>query len=140
MNANVRLIVELGRSLIGIPYKYAVPPEEIGIYFDCSSFVQHIFRHINAELPRSTILQATKGAEVENLNAVQAGDLIFFRGTKGHYNDELFPDRPVYIGHVAVYTENNKALHAAQETGVIEEPIEKILEKREPIVIIKRLL
>ena len=134
-------ILEVAKSLIGTPYKYAAKPEEIPQFLDCSSFTQEVFKKIDIEIPRSTILQAAHaGTEIPLTVELKEGDLLFFRGSKGHYNDELFPDREIYIGHVAIYAGDGKAIHASSPKGVVEENIQSIEKDRGAIVIIKRLL
>lgn len=132
-------LLKIARSFIGTPYKYAVQTEEIPKFFDCSSFTQYVFKQIGVDLPRSSILQATVGEEVSDYKNLEIGDLIFYRGTKGHYNDELFSDKKIYIGHVVLYSGENKVIHAASMKGITEENLDDITEKRGPIVIIKRL-
>ncbi len=139
MNSSQEKLLEIARSLIGIPYKYAAKPEDIPKFLDCSSFTQEIYKKIGIEIPRSTILQAaTAGKEVPLNENLEIGDLLFFRGSKGHYDDELFSDRKIYIGHVAMYIGNNKIIHAASSKGVIEEGLG--LQKLGPTVIVKRIL
>ncbi|MEK9170318.1 MAG: C40 family peptidase [Patescibacteria group bacterium] len=140
MDKKQEKILELARSFIDAPYKYGAKPEDIPQYFDCSSFTQYIYKQINVQLERSTILQATQGQEILDIKNAKTGDLLFFRGSKGHYNDELFPERKIYIGHVAIYSENHKAIHSASPKGVIEENINEIIKIRDPIVMIKRIL
>lgn len=141
MDEKQSLILEIARTYIGTPYKYAATPEEIPRYLDCSSFTQHVYKQMRIEIPRSTILQAAQAGAAPLTNSLQAGDLLFFRGSKGHYNDELFPEKEVYIGHVAMYAENGNAIHATSRKGaVVEEKIEEIIENCGPIAIIKRIL
>ncbi len=140
MEPNQERLLKEARSLKGTPYKYAVKQEEIPKFLDCSFFTKHIYKLIGFDLERSTILQAAQGKEVPSLKEAQIGDLLFFRGTKGHYNDELFPGRQICIGHVALFIGNNKAIHAASGKGVVEEDIAEIVKSRFPIVMIKRIL
>ena len=137
---NQEKLLKEARSLKGTPYKYGVKPEEIPKFLDCSFFTKYIYKLIGFDLERSTILQATQGKEIPSLKEARIGDLLFFRGTKGHYNDELFPGRQICIGHVAMYMGNNKAIHAASGKGVVEENIAEIVKSRFPIVLIKRIL
>jgi len=68
-------IVNLAKSFLGIPYQWG------GITtqgFDCSGFVQTIFKAHGIEIPRDSFQQADhlqKNIELEN---VQKGDLLFF--------------------------------------------------------------
>ena len=140
MKNRLEQTIDIARSFIGTPYKYGVRPEEIPKFFDCSSFIQYIYKKgIGINLERSTILQATQGTEIPPNEEFQIGDLLFFRGSKGHYNDELFPNKKVYIGHVAIYSGNGKAIHAASPMGVIEEDVSKIVKLRGPVVMVKRI-
>jgi len=145
MDANIaEKIIEEARMLLGTPYKYGVKEEDIPRYVDCSSFTQLVFSKIlNIDIGRSTILQATKG-EVVLEKDLQPGDLIFFRGSKGHFNDDLFPPEKygynICIGHVAIYTGSGMAIHASGERkGVVEERLKDITKTRVGIVIIKRI-
>jgi cell wall-associated NlpC family hydrolase len=140
-------IVSLAKSLIGKPYKYGARAEEAPNFFDCSLFTQYIFKQIGIEIPRSTIEQAEFAGEfVENINAIETGDLIFFRGNRGHYNERF----PGGIGHVVIYLGNNEIAHATskriqnqpqiiEEGGVKIEPLTDVLERLKPVVAIKRL-
>ncbi|MFH1192851.1 MAG: C40 family peptidase [Candidatus Jorgensenbacteria bacterium] len=137
-------IVALARSLIGKPYKYGAAPEEAPEHFDCSSFIQYIFKQIRIELPRSSILQADCGEAVDFENR-EPGDLLFFRGTQGFYNARF----PQGIGHVALYLGGGKIIHATSrriqeqprvvEKGQVkEQDLEEVTEKLKPLVVIKR--
>ena len=141
MDSKKQKIIELARSLIGTPYKYAVKPEEAPKYLDCSSFTQYIYKQIGIEIPRSTLLQAAQaGKEIRLSDKPETGDLLFFRGHKGHYDDELFPGREIYIGHVAIYSGNNKAIHGNFKMGIVEEILDKIIKEKGLMVMIKRIL
>ena len=137
---NKNKLINSARKLLGTPYKYGARPEEIPEKLDCSSFTQYIYKQVGIDLERSTILQATQGKEIKLTPNLKVGDLLFFRASKGHYNDELFPNKRTYIGHVAMYTENNNAIHASHPEGVIEESVDAIIQKKGPIVMIKRML
>lgn len=139
----VSKLIETAKGLIGKPYKYGATMEDAPDFFDCSLFTQYLFRQAGEELPRSTILQAEKGEEIE-LENIQAGDLLFLHGTQGFYNFKF----PQGIGHVALYIGEGKTLHAAsdriQENPVIEKgeveekTLDYVLEKYKPLIIIKR--
>ncbi|MBI3046390.1 MAG: C40 family peptidase [Candidatus Harrisonbacteria bacterium] len=150
MNENQEKILTIAHSLIGTPYKYAAKPEEIPQFLDCSSFTQYVYKHLGIEIPRSTILQAAQAGKEINVNPstssgqqisdLQIGDLLFFRGTKGHYDDELFPECEVYIGHVAMYIGNNKVIHGSSKKGVEETNLHEIIKEKGPVVMLKRIL
>jgi len=135
-------LVEGAYQYLGKPYKYGAKPEEAPEVFDCSSFVQYLYKQIGIELPRKSIDQASLGKIVEpKTDKLQAGDLIFIKGPWGRYN----PKFPEGIGHVALYVGQGKVINArwklAKEGGgsVIEESVADFL-SREDVTVIKRLL
>ncbi len=139
-------IVEIAKGLIGKPYKYGATPDEAPEFFDCSSFIQYVFKEIGVDLPRSTILQANEGNAVK-LEEIEPGDLLFFHGTQGFYN-EKFPEG---IGHVVLYIGDDKTIHASSkriqtnprviEKGEVEEKnLSEVIEKLKPLVAIKRMV
>lgn len=141
---NSKFIIKEARTLLGTPYKYGVKEEDVPRFLDCSSFTQLVFQSVTGQdIGRSTILQATHGKTVLEKD-LQPGDLVFFRGSKGHFNDDLFPPEKygydICIGHVAIYIGDGMVIHASGEKGkVVEEPLEDIKKTRVRIVIIKRL-
>ena len=137
-------IIEEAQTLLGTPYKYGVKEEDIPRFIDCSSFTQLVFEKVmGKDIGRSTIIQATHGETIQEKD-LQPGDLVFFRGSKGHFNDGLFPPEKygydICIGHVAIYIGDGIAIHASGEKGkVVEEPLEEIKNKRVKVPIIKRI-
>lgn len=148
MDVKQEKLLMIARSLIGAPYKYGAEEKEIPQFLDCSSFTQYIYKRIGMEIPRSTILQATIGKTISfKSNSpklktnLKIGDLLFFRGTKGHYNDELFPGKKIYIGHVALWSGEGQIIHGSSKKGAVaEEKLEDLIEKIGLPVMIKRIL
>lgn len=126
-------IVSIARKLIGKPYERGVTPEDAPEKFDCSSFTQYIFKQIGISIPRSSVQQAgeTDGHIIDpstNPDELQVGDLLFMRSSRGHYHDELFGGRRVYIGHVAMYSGNGMIIHSKKSAGgVIEQTLKELL-------------
>ena len=54
--------------------------------FDCSGFVQVVYKIHGCSLPRDTSLQAESGIEVRNIHEARSGDLAFFVNETGHLN------------------------------------------------------
>ncbi len=146
INQQLERLIKTAKSLIGRPYKYGAKPSEAPRFFDCSGFIQYLYKQIGYDLPRSTIEQAGKGQVVKNIKNLQLGDLIFTHGERGHYNKKF----PMGIGHVVMYLGNNKVIHASSkriksnpkiiEKGRVKiESLKKILKKKD-IVVIKRFL
>lgn len=72
---------------------------------DCSGFVQRTFdSHFGIAVPRTTELQSQQGQRIGR-DALQAGDLVFFRTGNGKR-------------HVGIYVEDGQFLHASTSRGV----------------------
>ena len=129
-------LVRLANKHLGKPYKYGAKPYEATKRFDCSSFVQYLYKKVGIELPRTALDQASQGKKVADLRNLQIGDLIFIKGSWGHYN----PNFPEGIGHVALYVGNGKVVNARGETKkVVEEDSQDFLNREDPRVV-KRIL
>lgn len=72
--------------------------------FDCSGFVQYVFRNHGISLPRTAREQATRGSAVPR-SQLRAGDCVFFV-TRGSY-----------ISHVGLYIGNDRFVHASSGGG-----------------------
>lgn len=136
--------VRFAKKHLGKPYKYGAKLWEAPKVFDCSSFVCYLYKRIGSDLPRTALEQAHLGKKVKpKKEKLEAGDLIFIKGSWGHYNPEFSQG----IGHVAVYIGDGKIIHAKYEKNkdgsdngkVKEEPVESILERKD-LIIIKRIL
>jgi len=137
-------LIGVAESFIGKPYKYGAYLEKKNTqkYFDCSSFTKAAYAKIGVELPRSSLLQATKGKEIKSIKNLKPGDLIFFESTKGHYWHKKFKGRKIYIGHVALYAGNNKIIDAQEDRGnVAKTDLKKLISKKfYNVILIKRIL
>lgn len=97
-------VIAFGTKYLGYPYILGANGPRA---YDCSSFMQLIFRSVGISLPRTTYQQVNCGVPVARGNMVP-GDLIFTEPT---------PSGP---GHVGVYIGNNQMLHAANpKQGII---------------------
>jgi cell wall-associated NlpC family hydrolase len=133
-------IVEFAKKYIGAPYKYGAPLCDEPDAFDCSGFVQFVYKHFGYEIPRSTIQQATFIKKtVADIKKIEVGDLIYLHGVRGYYTKEY----PTGIGHVVMYIGNGKIIHAGgigKKQGVQTGDIKKIISSRKPLVVIKRVI
>lgn len=73
--------------------------------FDCSGFVQHVFKDFDISLPRTSSSMYDVGESVK-LSELRPGDLVFFN-TTGHG-----------ISHVGVYYGDGKFVHSQNGQGV----------------------
>ncbi len=137
-------LVYFAKKHLGKPYKYGAKPHEAPKIFDCSSFIQYLYKRIGIDLPRTSLDQANLGKLInlkkENL---QPGDLIFIKGSWGHYN----PEFPQGIGHVAMYIGDGKIIHAkwakdrdgSGDGYVRKDGVEKMINRKD-LIVIKRIL
>lgn len=88
-------IVQSAIALKGSPYRFGgTTPAG----FDCSGFIQYVYKQNGKSVSRSTL---TQFAETTTVSSPQPGDLVFFANTY----------RPG-ISHVGIYIGNNQFVHS----------------------------
>ena len=95
-------IVATARKYIGVPYLWGGTTTK---GFDCSGFVQYVFRLHGIQLPRTSSQQYQTGKSVSKAN-LQPGDLVFFATSFGSVN------------HLGIYIGNDQFIHSGSSTGV----------------------
>ena len=106
-SGNADELIGSAMGLLGVAYRYGGTSASTG--FDCSGFMQHIFkRAMGVNLPRTSAEQAQMGVAVSR-SELQPGDMVFFR-TMG----------PGRISHVGLYIGNNNFIHAPRTGKRIE--------------------
>lgn len=85
------LVKDLSKRFIGVPYLWG-GTSDFG--FDCSGFVQRVYRFVGWELPRNSDQQRDFTKTVDGFENAKTGDLIFFKG------------------HVALYLGEGNIIHA----------------------------
>ncbi|MHA7263892.1 C40 family peptidase [Arthrobacter sp. TMN-37] len=108
------------RKYLGLPYIWGGNDPSAGL--DCSSFVQHVFRDLGYELPRTTWDQVNQGTPVASMADARPGDLLFTFNT----------------GHVSIYLGNGKAVDAPQPGSTIQ--IRDAWENDSNVTAIRRIL
>lgn len=105
-NASTSEIVAYAKKYLGYKYVYGgTTPSG----FDCSGFVQYVYKHFGYSINRTARAQTKNGVSVSKGN-LQQGDLIFFSGSSGSST----------ITHVGLYIGGGKFIHAANaRKGVI---------------------
>lgn len=82
--------------------------------FDCSGYVQYLYKKHNISLPRTAWAQSQKGDPVDMAH-LQKGDLLFFLTDK---------KRGIPVTHVGIYLGDGNFIHAAsKKDGIIISPI-----------------
>lgn len=102
-SSSVVKLTAYARGLIGTPYKYGGYSPKTG--FDCSGFVDYVFRHsAQVSLPRNTHQISRHGYPVK-LSQLREGDLVFYNTNHSAYS------------HVGIYLGNNHFIHAPSSGG-----------------------
>ena len=82
--------------------------------FDCSGYVQYLYKKSNINLPRTAWSQSKQGIPVDK-NDLKKGDLLFFLTDK---------KRGIPVTHVGIYLGNGEFIHAAsKKKGIIISPL-----------------
>lgn len=91
--------VATGRHYLGVPYVWGGSTPD---GFDCSGFVQFVYRKHGVPLPRTSRQMAHAGQRLRpSIASLREGDLMLFRGRNG------------VISHVALYAGRNRILHSS---------------------------
>lgn len=96
-------IVATAKKYIGVPYVWGGTTTK---GFDCSGYVQYVFKAHGITLPRVSRDQYTAGQYVSKAD-LQPGDLVFFHSGSG-----------TTISHVGIYIGNGQFIHASSSKGV----------------------
>lgn len=74
-------VMAIAARYVGTPYRYggATPAG-----FDCSGYLQYVFKQVGVSLPRTSSAQAAAGVRISREEA-QPGDLVFMPGHIGIY-------------------------------------------------------
>jgi cell wall-associated NlpC family hydrolase len=89
--SNADKVIDFAKTFLGVPYVYggASPAG-----FDCSGFIQYVFKEFGYSLARTAGDQSLFGFDV-TLSELQPGDLLYFKGR--NVNSSA-------IGHVGMVT------------------------------------
>jgi cell wall-associated NlpC family hydrolase len=108
-------VINYSEQFVGVTYKYGgTTPEG----FDCSGFVQYLFKSFGIIIPRMPADMAEISEKVDYKD-IRPGDLVYFKGSNINSGD---------IGHVALVVERDgdgfKMIHATSK-GVMINSIEQ---------------
>lgn len=89
---------------LGVPYKWGGTSPRTG--FDCSGYVQYVYRREGVELPRTSRQQAVAGTRrPTRWDAAAPGDLV------------MFANPGEKVSHVAFYAGNGRIIHSSSSGG-----------------------
>lgn len=92
-------------ALVGTPYRYGGNTPEGG--FDCSGLVGYVFRDAaGVGLPRTSAQMSEIGKRKLAVDALQAGDLVFFAESRT-------------VSHVGIYVGERRFVHAPNRGGTV---------------------
>lgn len=103
----INALVSTAKSLVGTPYVWGGDSIEDG-GFDCSGFVQYVFKKIGYTLNRVSADQSKQGSYVAKEN-LQPGDLVFY---------SLASDGKV--SHVGIYIGSGKMIHSPKTGDTVK--------------------
>jgi len=102
--ASASAVLTTASGYLGTRYLYGGASPETG--FDCSGFVQYVYRQNGVTLPRTSRQQATAGRSLPTkLDGLRAGDLLFFS------------QRGDAVDHVAIYVGGDRIVHSTSSGG-----------------------
>ncbi len=89
------IIIPKAQSMLGVMYRYGGNTPK---GFDCSGFVQWVYKHMDIKLPRSAKDQARAGVAVKSKKDLQVGDIVTFRRK--------------HVYHTGIYLGEGKFIHS----------------------------
>jgi len=101
--STVTSLISSAKTYIGTPYRYGGTTTA---GFDCSAYVQRVFKDNGISVPRDTRSQYATGTPVSKSN-LQTGDLVFFN-TSGRG-----------VSHVGIYVGASNFIHTSTSKGVM---------------------
>nr|WP_276576123.1 C40 family peptidase [Oceanirhabdus seepicola] len=103
-NIKVEELITYANSFLGTPYLWGGTRPETG--FDCSGFIQYVYKHFGIKLGRSTFNQIKGGTRIKKEN-LKPGDLVFFGSWSNPY-------------HNGIYIGDGKFIHSPKTGDVIK--------------------
>ncbi|MGL6315035.1 C40 family peptidase [Vibrio sp. WXL103] len=89
-------MIAYARSLIGTEYQWGGSSPQ---GFDCSGYIQYVYRHFGVEVPRTTAQYESLYKNKVSLSQARVGDLIIFTGTDSRVR------RPGHAGIISEVSE-----------------------------------
>lgn len=116
-------LIARGMALLGTPYRLGAKPYSTRA-FDCSSFIQYLYKDLHVVLPRTSRQQSLVG--LRKTGRIHRGDILFFTSRARRHKKGI-----AKISHVGIALGNNKMLHSCKKKGVT------VTDLRDPITSIR---
>lgn len=99
--SRIETILEYAKSFAGVPYRYGGQSPQ---GFDCSGFIQYVFKNFGLAMPRIAADQYYAGREIDADEALP-GDIVAFKTGK-------------VISHTGIYLGGGKFISATSSSGI----------------------
>lgn len=101
--SKVKALIATAKKYIGTPYVFGgTTPKG----FDCSGFLQYVFKKHGMTLPRTADEQYTVGKRTKKASDLVPGDLVFFTTYESG------------VSHCGIYLGKNEFIHASSSKGI----------------------
>lgn len=105
-SVGTQAVVDIAKQFLGVPYVYGgTSPRG----FDCSGFVQYVYKQLGYKLHRVAASQMTNGIAVSK-EELAPGDLVGFYNSIGGG----------YVGHIGIYVGDGMMIHAPRTGDVVK--------------------
>jgi N-acetylmuramoyl-L-alanine amidase len=102
-NESIDEIIDYAKTFLGV--KYIFGSQNPGKGFDCSGYIQYVFKHFDITVSRNSAAMVGNGHDVSKADLAK-GDLVFFATGKG-----------TRITHVGMYIGGGQFIHASSWRG-----------------------
>ena len=102
-NKSALRLIATAKKYIGTPYAFGGTTPKA---FDCSGYMQYVFRENGMSIPRLADEQYSLGVAAKSKKELVPGDLVFFANSGN------------LIDHVGLYIGKNQFIHASSSKGV----------------------
>lgn len=128
--AGIQELIKSAEKWLNCPYLWG---GKTPFGFDCSGFVQVVYKTIGIRIPRDAFQQATTGTAVDFISAAQPGDLAFFDNEEGKITHVGF----IHSDGNIIHCSGNVKIDKIDQQGIYDNVIKKYTHK---LRLIRRIL
>jgi len=120
VHPNANPVVNMARQYLGTPYLWGGADPRKG--FDCSGFVQYLYAQAGIGIGRTTYAQVKQGQAINEVQALQPGDAVFFSQGGDVHHEGLYIGGGQFIhaphtGDVVKISSLSEPYYASQFVG-----------------------